>query len=204
MARDNHEFSFGKPKASTLPLEEVVDRIIRLNENIEKFWKKAGGWAPPETMEILSEARLDWQVSLSHRLKDVFRAHPEEEDKAKLIESWVRLGTLVENSMRLAFSVYVLDYRKSEKDRFKDRKMKDPDSIKFEMLKTIFSERLAEDFHHKWLSEIQTLRNAVHSFKGREVHDWDRYKSEIRNYLEFLRHVNDRLPYPDHIYVPQE
>ena len=163
-----------------LSFEETVNKIIKLNKGLDVFWSDAGGWGPDEAVELLSKSRLDWQVSLSHRLHDVSRVHTQDEDQAKLIESWSRLGTLVENSMKLALSVYLLDYRESEKDRkgIKDKsgKIKDPDELTFEPLKVIFMERIALEEHGLWLTEIQNLRNSIHSFRHREIHSWDKYK----------------------------
>jgi hypothetical protein len=187
-----------------LTVDEVIRRIITLNKNMTQFWSKAHGWAGQEAADLLSRSRLDWQVSISYRLRDLFQPHSPEEDQAKLIESWARLGTLVENTLKLVFSVYLTDYKKSEVHRFENEKVKDPDGLKFGVLKSIFLDRIGEPEHKVWLDKIQDLRNSIHAYKDKELYSWDHYQIELRRYLEFLRYVNSRLPYPDDIYSPRE
>ncbi|WP_156918451.1 hypothetical protein [Bradyrhizobium sp. Cp5.3] len=55
-------------KPIALSLDEVVQRIIKLNDGLQKFWSKSHGWAPVEAAGLLSKSRLDWQVSLSETL----------------------------------------------------------------------------------------------------------------------------------------
>ena len=49
----------------TLSIEEVIDRIERLNTQLAAFWSKSDGWAPAHVAGLLGKSRLDWQVSLS-------------------------------------------------------------------------------------------------------------------------------------------
>ena len=51
-----------------LDIQEVVKRIVTLNEGLTEFWGNAKGWAPLEAAELISRSRLDWQVSLSRSL----------------------------------------------------------------------------------------------------------------------------------------
>ncbi|WP_413576192.1 hypothetical protein ACLVWU_17555 [Bdellovibrio sp. HCB290] len=182
---------------------EVVKRIIRLNMELAKFWSNARGWAPQEAADMLEKSRLDWQVSLSHRLSDVLREHPKEESDAKLIESWLRLGVLVENSMKLGFVVFLRDYRNSKPEAYAANKLTDPDSLKFDKLRELFVEHLSTDpGDDEWLRKIQHQRNAIHAFKDRSVNDWRAYKEAVFYYLRFLRRLSERLPYPDEMYAP--
>lgn len=187
-----------------LAVDEVMRRIINLNINIKQFWSNAHGWAGTEAAELLACSRLDWQVSFSYRLRDMFQPHSAEEDDAKLIESWVRLGLLVENTLKLVFSVFLDDYKKSEANRFKNGKIKKPDVLKFEILKSIFLERIGKPEHKPWLDKIQHLRNSVHAFKDRELYNWAHYETELRAYLDFLKYVNSHLPYPEDMYIQRE
>ncbi len=47
-------------------------------------------------------------------------------------------------------------------------------------------------------------RNAIHAHKDRDIGTHDEFQNDVRNYLNFLRYINSRLPYPDDVYTPQE
>jgi len=51
---------------------------------------------------------------------------------------------------------------------------------------------------------IQQRRNAIHAYKDREIGNHDEFLLDVKTYLKFLRYINERLPYPDDIYIPRE
>ncbi|TWG25029.1 MULTISPECIES: hypothetical protein [Geobacillus] len=56
-------------KIDKLSYLEAVEKIIELNEHLNRFWSSVIGWAPVEAANLLSKSRLDWQVSLSYSVK---------------------------------------------------------------------------------------------------------------------------------------
>jgi predicted metallo-beta-lactamase superfamily hydrolase len=48
-----------------------------------------------------------------------------------------------------------------------------------------------------WINRIQQRRNAIHAYKDRDIGTQQELLKDIRTYLEFLKHMNARLPYPD-------
>lgn len=182
--------------------KQVIQQIIKINSHLAEFWSNARGWAPKEAAQMLSKSRLDWQVSLSYRLRETLKPHSPEEDQAKLIEAWTRLGTLTENTMKLVNTVYLMDYRKLDAAKRRDGTVPNPDGRSFEDLKKIYCDRLAEAWHKTWLNDIQQLRNSIHAFKDRNIWDWGRYFNEQKNYLRFLKYSMDWLPYPEPVYKP--
>ena len=88
-----------------MSIEEVVNRIVTLNDGLRQFWRQADGWAPIEAAQLLSKSRLDWQVSLSICLKLwLAKSHPDDES-GRLILAWTNLGSLVEGTMKLNIKI---------------------------------------------------------------------------------------------------
>jgi hypothetical protein len=189
----------------SMPIKEVINRIIKLNEGLRQFWRKADGWAPVEAAKLLSQSRLDWQVSLSNCLNR-WRSISKN-DEGALILAWANLGALVEGSMKLFLSVYYKDYQK-DIDAFKDKKKSkliDPDILELERLRVFFSKkkiwRQGESWD-KWILHIQQRRNAIHAYKHREIGSKKEFLEDVRKYYQFLKFINNSLPYPDDIYDP--
>jgi hypothetical protein len=51
---------------------------------------------------------------------------------------------------------------------------------------------------------VQQRRNAIHAFKDRPIGDEAEFEQAVRGYLQMLRNVIARLPYPGDEYVPAE
>jgi hypothetical protein len=51
---------------------------------------------------------------------------------------------------------------------------------------------------------VQRRRNAIHAFKESSIGTEDELHAALATFLEFVRFINGRLPYPDGYYVPRE
>jgi len=80
----------------------------------------------------------------------------------------------------------------------------DPESLTLEPMRRFFKKRIYGDAWDKWVAHIQQRRNSIHSFRSREIGSFAEFYLDVRKYLDFLRYVNSRLPYPDERYVPRE
>jgi hypothetical protein len=188
-------------------IEEVVNRIISINEDNEKFWSTSHGWAPSEAADLLSVSRLDWQTSLSYTLKlwaDDSLVTSDNREGA-LILAWTNLGSLVEGTMKLLLSVYYINYKEDEYaimiyDKKKQTKVvAEPDSSQFDLLRQFFKKRVwkeKEAHWDDWILKIQQRRNAIHAYKTREINDFEEFYASVRSYLEFLQIITGRLPRP--------
>jgi hypothetical protein len=185
---------------SRLSIDAVVNRIVERNKRIRGFWSNAHGWAPSAAAQLLSNSRLDWQVSLSRCLHLWTKPLIEPEASGRLILGYANLGSLVEGTMKLFLAVYYKDYR-SDADAIREKKkgnLQDPDSLRFEALRQFLQKKkIWKKSWDAWLSRIQQHRNAIHSFKNRDIGTQKELLNDIRKYLEFLENVDDRLPYPD-------
>jgi len=190
-----------------IPLDEIVNRIVTLNDGLNKFWIKADGWAPIDASQLLSKSRLDWQVSLSRSLKIWLAETNQGNNDGRLILAWTNLGSLVEGSMKLFLSVYYIDYQKDIEAIKKNEDLIEPDTLKLEQMRILFKKSVwvkgVEDWD-AWILKIQQRRNAVHAYKNRDIGTFDEFYVDVRKYLEFLQNINNRLPYPDEMYQPRE
>ncbi|MGR3177477.1 MAG: hypothetical protein ACUZ8E_05435 [Candidatus Anammoxibacter sp.] len=187
-----------------LNTDETISRIIKLNEGLTKFWSQADGWAPVEAAELLSKSRLDWQVSLSHCLKKLPSKWSSNDESGNLILGWVNLGSLVEGTLKLFLSVFYNDYKNDVNAIIKRNRLQDPDGLLLEPLKQFFRKKIWDKDWDDWISLVQQRRNAIHAFKSREIGTKEELLKEISKYLDLLRYINYRLPYPDDTYMPRE
>lgn len=187
-----------------LDIREVVERIITLNEELTDFWGNARGWAPIEAAELLSKSRLDWQVSLSRSLNRWISEPIAIDDYGSLILAWVNLGSLVEGTLKLFLSVWYKQYQ-VDIEAIKNReKLVEPDVLKLESLRQFFKKRIWDNEWDDWVYNVQQKRNAIHAYKHRDLGNYNDLLRCIRKYLELLRFINGRLPYPDFVYAPNE
>lgn len=192
------------PDPTNMSVDEVIERIIKLNEGLRKFWGRAEGWAPLEAAELISNSRLDRQVSLSHCLKLWIASIKPELEDGHLILAWANLGSLMEGSMKLFLSVWYKTYI-SDIDAIKRKgKLQDPDVLQLEPLRQFFKKRIWDDTFDTYIQTIQQQRNAIHAFKDRDIGTKEEFTNNIRIYLNILRYINYRLPYPDDVYAPKE
>lgn len=195
------------PKSTDILKEELIQRIVNLNDGLREFWQDADidKWASLEGVQLLSKSQLDWQVSLSNCLR-IWMEEPSSEIRdGYLILGWANLGSLVEGTMKLFLSVYLEEYESDQEYAIFFRgKLKNPDGLQFEHLRQYFKKRIWEDTWDNWIQYVQQKRNAIHAFKYRNIGTHSDLQNSIRKYLEFLRYINIRLPYPDENFVPKE
>lgn len=194
------------------PIAEVIRRIENLNNQLAKFWLKSDGWAPVVAAGLLGKSRLDWQVSLSGSLRLWVRDPADALTPAELILAWANLGSLIEGTIKLFLSVYYETF-KADIDNLKkviiyhNKKQEplSPDGLTLEPLRRYCALReiLNED-DLALVQLVQQRRNAIHAFKDRPIGDDAEFQQSVRGYLQMLRNVIARLPYPGDEYVPVE
>ena len=201
-----------KPAEIALSLSVVVSRIIKLNAGLQKFWSNSHGWAPIEAAGFLSKFRLDWQVDLSETLSLWIREPPKTLTAGELILAWTNLGNLVEGTLKTFLSVWYKDYAgdidnlKLAKvyDKKKD-KILEPDGLTLEPLRKYLElKKLVSAPSIALVELVQRRRNAFHASKDSNIGTTEEFQGALRSYLDMLRDVNNRLPYPDDSYVPKE
>ena len=194
------------PQKGKLAIEEVIDKIIAINEVVRKFWTSAEGWAPVEASKLLNKSRLDWQVSLSKCLK-IWIEKPDADDvNGRLILAWTNLGSLIEGTMKLFLSIWYNSYKENVNVIERRKKALDPDKLNLEYLRLFFKEAIWSENDKSilddWILNIQQKRNAIHAYKDRNIGNFIELYENIREYLRFHSFINDRLPYPEETYHP--
>jgi hypothetical protein len=63
---------------------------------------------------------------------------------------------------------------------------------------------LIDPEHQVLVQLVQDRRNAIHAFKDRPIGNEAEFSRAVLSYLDLLRNVNGRLPYPDDFYVSQK
>ncbi|HTU27696.1 MAG TPA: hypothetical protein VMF30_19955 [Pirellulales bacterium] len=185
----------------TLTPAETVAAIVDTNRRIADFWGRAHGWAPIDAAQLLSAARLDWQVELSRMLGTWLQPPDAETANAGLILAWANLGALVEGTMKWFLSVYYNDYERDVealRDRLGD--IRAPDSLSLEPLREFYKRSIWDrDSNHwdAWVLHIQQRRNAIHAFRDRDLGDHDEFVGDVSTYWDFLREHDASVPYPD-------
>jgi len=190
------------------PILDVIQQIIQKNDGLARFWSSAHGWAPLEAAQLLTKSRLDRQVSLSRTLTLWVppAAHAAASDAdGRLILGWVNLGSLLEGSLKWFLSVYYEGY-KNDINAIRDKAgvTKDPDGVTLEPLRQFFERSVwtPSDKWAKWIAGVQQRRNAIHSYKHRELGTLHELEASIREYWNLLDDLNGRVPYPDDVFRP--
>ena len=180
---------------------ETVAAIAATNWRIAEFWKRAHGWASIEGAQLLSAARLDWQVELSHTLAKWLEPPAAATAHAELILAWANLGALVEGTMKWFLSVYYHNYQQSIGAlRNKLGDVRAPDSLSLEPLRVFYKQHVWADKTDRWDSwilHIQQRRNAIHAFRDRDLGDHSEFIDDVSTYWDFLAELNARVPYPE-------
>ena len=191
---------------SNISIDEVVERIINLSKGMYEFWSESDGWSPPNAAGILSKSRLDYQLSLTLHLNNWLNKEYEKEDYASLILAWVNLGSLVGGTLQLALSVYFNDYLNATDIVIYKGQIQEPDTLMLDRLRTFCKGKLWDESStwDSWILHIQQRRNAIHAYKDRELGSFEEFFDDLKKYLEFIRLINGRLPYPDYIVEPRE
>lgn len=121
-----------------------------------------------------------------------------------LILGWANPGSLVEGTMKLFLSVWHDTYRRDADAIRRGEQLQERDAMQFELLRQFLRKRVWGDLWDGWLQQVQQRRNAIHAFRNRDIGSRDELLAAVGKYLVFLRHVNERLPYPDDMYKPRE
>jgi hypothetical protein len=192
------------PQSDSLSAAEALERIITLNQQLAGFWQGAEGWAAVSAAQLLTKSRLDRQVSLSHCLKLWLEKPAAEAQSGRLILAWGNLGSLVEGTLKLFLSVWYENYTQDIEAIKSKGKLHDPDGLQLEPLRNFFKRQVWDAEMDDWVKHIQQRRNAIHAYQDKDIGTYDEFYLYLRRYLDLLRYINFRLPYPDGIQPPQE
>lgn len=170
--------------------------VLRIQTmNTALIWKDIHGIATEATAQKLDIAMLDWMSSLTDSLqiwidKGYFMTDGE------LILARTNLGALVESWLKLFYCVFYEDYLRNPKT---DRKgaMIEPEDMSFEALKNFSIGKLWDDRQDKeylWVEKVQHYRNAIHSFKWREIGTPAAFIDDVLIFCDFVDNILSHFP----------
>ena len=160
-----------------------------------RVWKNCKAIAPKSVTEKYAKAVLEWQVSLTDTLSIWINKGTDMTD-GELILANANLGALVECWLKLFLCAYYEEYKPTP--IIVKGKEIEPENASFESLKLFFHDKVFTTEENvewfDWIEEIQHKRNAIHSFKYREIGTSIDFSTNLNKYFDFVEFICDRLP----------
>lgn len=170
-------------------MKEKYDLLRIKTKNTALLWKNVHGIATEATAQKLDIAMLDWMSSLTDALQIWIDKGCSMTD-GELILARTNLGALVESWLKLFYCVFYEDYLRNPLK--KDNKMVAPETMSFENLKTFSVGKLWNDQNepeYLWVDKVQHQRNAIHSFKWREIGTTVEFLDDISVFCGFVENI---------------
>ncbi|SHO43658.1 hypothetical protein [Anaerocolumna xylanovorans] len=169
--------------------------LVILTNNAALIWKEARGIAPDSSADKLDDAMLEWQSELTKTLK-IWIDKGLAMTAGELILARANLGAVVESWLKFFYCVYYEDYCKSPITNNKG-KMIEPEKASFDNLKDFSSGKLWDDVNspvYAWVDSVQHKRNAIHSFRYRDIGTAQEFLDDIDHLYNFVENVLSHFP----------
>lgn len=171
------------------------DVLVILTNNAALIWKEARGIAPDSAADKLDDAMLEWQSELTITLK-IWIDKGLAMTTGELILARANLGAVVESWLKFFYCVYYDDYCKDPITNNKG-KMIEPEKASFNDLKDFSCGKLWDDKNSQeyvWVDSVQHKRNAIHSFRYRDIGTTLEFLDDINHLYSFVDNVLSHFP----------
>lgn len=171
------------------------DVLVILTNNAALIWKEARGIAPDSAADKLDDAMLEWQSELTITSK-IWIDKGLAMTTGELILARANLGAVVESWLKFFYCVYYDDYCKDPITNNKG-KMIEPEKASFNNPKDFSSGKLWDDAslsEHVWVDSVQHERNAIHSFRYRDIGTPQEFLDDINHLYDFVDNVLSHFP----------
>ena len=171
------------------------DVLVVLTYNAALIWNEARGIAPDSAADKLDNAMLEWQSELTKTLK-IWIDKGLTMTAGELILARANLGAVVESWLKFFYCVYYEEYCKSPITNNKG-KMIEPEKASFDNLKEFSSGKLWDDVNspgYAWVDSVQHKRNAIHSFRHRDIGTPQEFLVDIDHLYDFVDNVLSHVP----------
>lgn len=114
----------------------------------------------------------------------------------ELILARANIGAVVESWLKFFYCVYYEDYCKNPIKNFKGY-MIEPEEASFENLKEFSTGKLWDGTtsqEYIWVDSVQHKRNAIHSFKYRDIGTSQNFLDDVEYLCEFVDNILNHLP----------
>jgi len=175
---------------------DAIKRVIAVTKRQKQFWSKSHGWAPDEAANILEKARLDRQISFAYTLHGYLAPFPPDAAEAYHIIGYTTLRSMCEGALKLFFSVYFEDYKKSKEAVYdKKKNIVPPKDLSFDKLIQMYAKH-GDSAFKSFLERVQQRGNAIHHFADRNIGTQAELIEDIVGFEAFLHAVDCQIPYP--------
>lgn len=171
------------------------EKLQIITNNYALLWKKSRGYAPDSVADKLDIAMLKWQYELTETLKIWIDKGLSLTD-GELILARANIGAVVESWLKFFYCIYYEDYLKNPVYDNKG-KIIDPEKLGLEKLKKISTGILWENedsIKYKWVESVQLKRNAIHSFRYRDIGTPLEFLGDIEYLYQFVKDIVSRFP----------
>lgn len=110
------------------------------------------------------------------------------------------MGAVVESWLKFFYTVYYEDYCNAPITRTNKNGNSvqiEPEKTSFEKLKQFSNDKLWKDSfsdEYKWMESVQQKRNAIHSFRYREIGTQQEFLDDIDHLYAFVENVTFHFP----------
>ncbi len=163
--------------------------------NVSLIWKDIHGIAPEAAARKIDNAMLDWQNELTKTL-EIWVSKGLTMTDGELILARANIGAVVESWLKFFYCVYYEDYCKKPIKNYKGT-MIEPEKASFENLKEFSTGKLWDDVtsqEYIWVDSVQYKRNAIHSFKYRDIGTPQTFLDDVDYLCEFVENILNHLP----------
>lgn len=176
-------------------MEKLAVDIKEVTNSVLVIWAaEAVRKAPAEVQSILGQAKLDWLISLTEELNEIYNQSKRETmSEGKLIIANTVLGSLVEGWLRFFYSVYLQDYEEQDTKINKQYNLKEkkvnliaPNELSYERLKQFTLQIWQDETINNFIENAQHKRNIIHSF-NEPKHELGNQKDFEKNMITFSR-----------------
>ena len=174
---------------------ERFDTLCIITNNAALLWKNARGIAPDDVADKMDIAMLDWQSSLTQTLR-IWIEKGLSMSNGELILARANLGAVVESWLKFFYCVFYDQYSVNPKTDRSGRSI-EPENLKFEDLKNFSTGKLwnsAASPEYLWVDSVQHKRNAIHSFKFKDIGTPQEFLDDIDKLYDFVDNVYSHFP----------
>ena len=170
--------------------------LKQTTRNDAVLWRSCRGFAPDDVASKVESAMLDWLSDLTDALS-IWVEKGDQMSEGELILARTNMGAIVESWLRLFYCVFYEDYQKQP--LVVKGKPVDPDhrNMRFEDLKE-YSIGILWDSNtdplYLWVDKIQRYRNAIHSFRYRDIGTANGFMGDMDSLCDFVAMIRNRLP----------
>lgn len=170
-----------------------VLKIITKNQTL--IWQDVHGIAPDKVAIKMDDAMLRWLVDLTDCL-NIWIKKGQQMTEGELILARTNLGAIVESWLKFFYCIFYEQYLKKPKLNGK-KKIIEPDDMTIEKLKTYSTGILwdsKQSAWYCWVEKVQKRRNAVHSFKYKDIGTPQDFLNDVEKLYDFVDMLQDHFP----------